>query len=229
MARLARLAVAGQVHHLGQIARAGRHVFISAQDYQEFLHLLDMALREKRVALHAYVLLPRSWQLVLTPPQPQDAAAVVQQVTRAYVQRFNLRHGLSGAMFEERYKSSLLEASGWLLPAMLSLDEAPVRVGLAIDAKNYAWSSCQHFCGLRTDRFITPHPACFELGNTPFAREQAYAQRLGEGLGSSALQAIERNLQRGYALGSEAYIAEMEKLVGRRLRPGVRGRPRKAK
>jgi putative transposase len=107
------------------------------------------------------------------------------------------------------------------------LDLEPVRMGLAEDPRTYPWSSHQHHVGLSHDRRITPHALYWRLGNTPFAREAAYAELVRKGLGVAQADAVTRAVWHGWVLGDPAFVADMQKHTQRRLTPARPGRPSK--
>jgi putative transposase len=119
----------------------------------------------------------------------------------------------------------LIEAEPYLLACMVYIDLNPVRAGLVGQARDFPWSSHGHYAGLRTDRVVTPHPLYWELGNTPFAREAAYARLVQEGLPIQQQQALTDAALRGWALGSPGFVAELQKKTGRRLSKATPGRP----
>ena len=120
--------------------------------------------------------------LLVTPEAADSVPLMMQGVGRAYVRYFNRRHGRSGTLWEGRYRSTLIEAERHLLACMVYLDLNPVRAGMLASAADYPWSSHAHLAGLRHDPLLTPHPLYWQLGNTPFAREQAYVDLVRAGL-----------------------------------------------
>jgi putative transposase len=108
---------------------------------------------------------------------------------------------------------------------MAYIDLNPVRAGLAAQARDYPWSSHAHYIGLRTDRLITPHALYWELGNTPFAREAAYAELVRAGVSSEQQQALTQSALRGWALGEADFVAELQKKTARRVIKALAGRP----
>ena len=135
------------------------------------------------------------------------------------------------AVWAGRFRSAVLEPPLWALRAMVWVDTAAQRAGLTATAPMWAWSSAGVHCGQAGPRGGMPAlhlPAAYwALGNTPFEREAAYARMLQAGLGAAEGAALERALRAGLALGGAAFVAELEQVAGRRLQPGVRGRPRK--
>jgi putative transposase len=109
---------------------------------------------------------------------------------------------------------------------MVYIDLNPVRAGMVGDPAEYRWSSHQHYVGRRSDKLITPHPLYWELGNTPFARDQAYAELVRAGISQSQQQALTDSALRGWALGEADYVAELQRRTERRVARSQAGRPR---
>lgn len=227
MARLPRLAVSGYVHHVLVRGNNQEPVFRDDEDLQAFVSLLSELVPQWRVALHAYVLLPNQFQLLLTPQNELGLPKLMQSLGRRHASHFNRRHGRTGTLWEGRYRSVILEPQTHLLDCMVWMDTQPMRRHLAAQARDYIWGSCRHHLGLESTGFIGPHPCYWALGNTPFAREAAYAARLEQSLSASALERWDAESARGWAIGSPTFIDELQKLTHRRLQPGKPGRPRK--
>jgi putative transposase len=228
MARLPRLSIAGYVHHVLQRGNNRQWVFVDDADRTAMVALLDDLVRSHAVALHAYVLLPEHFHLLATPSTDDGLPRLMQALGRRYVRYFNQRHGRSGTLWEGRYRSTVLEAGAHLLPCMVALDLHPVRTGLVAQARDYPWSSHLHYAGLGVQRLLTPPSQYWALGNTPFAREQAYAQRVQDGIGAAELQALMAAVQSGWALGGAEFLAGLQKLTPRRLMRAEPGRPPRA-
>lgn len=229
MARLSRLTLAGHLHLVGHCGNNRQPVVLDDQDRQTLLELLlEQAVRH-RVALHAYVLLPSQMYLLLTPSTVSGLPAMMQAVGRAYVRTFNARHGRSGTLWEGRYRSTLIQAERHLLPALCMLDTEPVREGLCADPLGHAWSSHRHHIGMAHERRLVPHPLYWSLGNTPFAREAAYAEMVQKGLSAQTLGALHAAVRHGWPLGDDAYLEALQRDTDRRLQPARPGRPKKTR
>lgn len=226
MARLPRLTLPGYPHHVVHRGNNGQAVFHDEVDYA-FLHgLLVEQARLNEVAVHAYALVTSELHLLLTPQSEDALARLMQGVGRAYVRHFNARTGRTGTLWEGRFRSGLLQPEKYLLDCMTLLDQLPVRAGLAMAPGDWPWSSHDHYTGRRQDRLISPHPAYWQLGNTPFAREQAYAERVAAGLASSVERALTDAARHGWVLGDDGFIDALQPRSARRLTKGRPGRPR---
>jgi putative transposase len=225
MARLPRLTVPGYPHHIIQRGNNRQAIFSGPADYELLLSLIDEHARKQQVAIHAYVLMSNHFHLLATPETAEGIPQMMQAVGRRYVRTYNLRHGRTGTLWEGRYKSTLIQAERYLLACMVYIDLNPVRAGMVADPANYPWSSYQHYSGRKVDKLITPHPLYWELGNTPFAREQAYTELVRTGISDQQKRALTDSALRGWALGEPDYVADLQRRTERRVVPAKAGRP----
>jgi putative transposase len=228
MARLPRLSLPAYPHHILQRGHNRQPIFSTPEDYAFMRALLNEQARQEGVAVHAYTLMENHFHLLATPREGGALARMMQGVGRRYVRRFNAATGRSGTLWEGRYRSAILQAETFLLPCMVYMDLNPVRAGVVEEAGQYAWSSHRHYVGLASDPLVTPHPLLWQLGNTPFARESAYAALVERGIGQAVQQQLVDSAVYGWVLGDAAFVAGLQKLTERRLSKSRPGRPRRA-
>ncbi len=225
MARLPRLTLPGYPHHVIQRGNNRQAIFASGADYQTLLAMLDENARKFQVAIHAYVLMSNHFHLLATPQTADGLPQMMQALGRRYVRYFNDSQQRSGTLWEGRYKSTLIQTDRYLLACMAYIDLNPVRAGLVAHAQDYPWSSYGHYAGLRTDKLISAHPLVWELGNTPFAREAAYAELVQSGISAAQQAALTDSALRGWALGEADFVADLQKRTPRRVTKAAAGRP----
>ena len=225
MARLPRLTVPGYPHHVIQRGNNRQPIFASDSDRERLLALLAEYAAAFSVAIHAYVLMGNHFHLLATPSTADGLPKMMQAVGRRYVRYFNDRQGRTGTLWEGRYRSTLIETDRYLLACMAYIDLNPVRAGMVAQARDYPWSSHGHYIGLLQDKLITPHPLAWTLGNTPFAREAAYAEMVHAGISASQQAALTNATLRGWALGGVDFVAELQKRTERRPSQMRAGRP----
>lgn len=225
MARLPRLTVPGYPHHIIQRGNNRQSIFATSADYETLLALLEEHARKSGVAIHAYVLMSNHFHLLATPDTAAGIPEMMQSVGRRYVRYFNQRQGRTGTLWEGRYRSTLIQAERYLLACMAYIDLNPVRAGMAEAVGEYPWSSYSHYVGRRNDRLISPHSIYWELGNTPFAREAAYAGLVHSGISAAEQAAMTDSVLRGWALGEPDYVADLQKRTARRVSMARAGRP----
>jgi putative transposase len=229
MARLSRLALAGHLHYVSQRGNNRQAIALSAADFGVLLKLMEETSRAAEVEIHAYAISTESFDLLATPKNADGLPVMMQALGRRYVRYFNDLHGRSGTLWEGRYRSTVLQADRYLLSAMSHMDLKPVRSGQGMEPAAYPWSSHGHYVGLRTDRIVTPHALIWLLGNTPFAREAAYAARVQKGLSPSEEVELTQAVAGGWALGDAGFVAELQGQTERRLTQVKSGRPGRAR
>ncbi len=224
MARLPRLTLPGFAHHVIQRGNNRQAIFASTADYQAMLDLLEVNARKFGVAIHAYVLMSNHFHLLTTPQTQAGLPQMMQALGRRYVRYFNDAQQRTGTLWEGRYKSTLIQSERYLLACMGYIDLNPVRAGLVAMPGDYPWSSYAHYTGLRTDKLITPHALMWELGNTPFAREAAYAELVRVGINPAQQADLTAAALRGWALGEPDFVADLQKKTERRVSKRTAGR-----
>ncbi|MGV8892808.1 MAG: transposase [Burkholderiaceae bacterium] len=227
MARLPRLVIPQQPHHILQQGHNRQPIFCDSSDYLAFLGWLHDAARQYKVAIHAYVLMENHIHLLATPTEEAGLGRMMQWVGRHYVPYFNRKHDHIGTLWQGRFKTSVIEAPRYLLTCYRYLETNPVRSGLVAAAAQYPWSSYAHHVGARVDPLVTDHPLYWSLGNTPFEREAEYKALLEHALSPEQIALLNAALLKGWVLGDTAFQQSLAHQTQCRVAPAKRGRPRK--
>jgi putative transposase len=229
MARLPRLTLINHLHWVVWRGNNGQAVFFDTQDRLLFLELMTQAVRELGVEWHGYVLLDNEVWLLLTPRQEEALSACMQAVGRRYVRRFNTRHGRSGTLWEGRFRCTVLDPQAHTLDTLRCFDWEPVRAGLVHAPEAYAWSSHLHYLGRRSDAALIAPAAYWDLGNTPFAREEAYGQWVQSGVSEGLRHQLLEAALKGWPVGGEGFLNSLQELTSRRVLKAKVGRPAKVR
>lgn len=227
MARLPRLIIPDQPHHVIQRGNDRQAIFRDASDYGIFLGWLRESSKQFNVAIHAYVLMSNHLHLLASPSDLIGLGRMMQWVGRHYVPYFNHKYQRSGTLWQGRYKTAVIDSERYFLTCSRYIELNPVRAGMVSGPADYQWSSYLHHIGTRTDALVTDHPLYWALGNTPFEREAAYKSLAEQALTSEELDKMRKSAGQGWALGSEEFKSQLEKHAARRVSPGKAGRPYK--
>lgn len=228
MARLPRLVIPYQPHHVIQRGAGGMAIFIDNADYQVFLRYLREAAKAYKVAIHAYVLMSNHIHLLATPSDSSGFGKMMQWLGRYYVPYFNRRHDRIGTLWQGRYRTSIIDSEHYLMVCSRYIELNPVRAGICARPEDYPWSSYRHHIGLEPDPTIFDHDLYWRLGNTPFDREAAYKALVESGISSDEMATLRGAVQRGVILGTVEFRQSLQKQTSRPIEPAKRGRPRKA-
>lgn len=138
--RLPRRTYDGAFHHGMNRGYEGRPIFQAKADKQFFLELLEKIQSLTRIRILAYCVLNNHYHLVLqngTGRMPE----FFKQLNGQYAVYYRKCHGGRGYVFQDRYKSMLIQDDAYLLIAIAYVINNPVAVGLVRFFKDYPWSS----------------------------------------------------------------------------------------
>ena len=200
--------------------------FFSADDYELFLDALRLNARRYACDVHAYVLMTNHVHLLLTPKVGDSIPRLIQGMGREYVQAINRRYSRTGTLWEGRYKSCLVDADVYLLACQRYIELNPVRAGMVPDPAAYPYSSYRANALGKRDVLIEPHATFRLLGKTPVERRAAYRQLFAESLDRQVVDRIRDITNASQVLGNDRFIDQVETMLGRRVRPKKRGRPK---
>ncbi len=220
MARLPRLLLPGEAHHL--ILRAhsglgGAGICADAADRSACLAALQEAAAAEQVQIHAYALLPTELQLLATPEQADGLSRLVQALGRRYGGAYNRRHGRRGTLWDGRYRCAVVEPGVTRLNVLRLIDGLSAEPGV---------TSAGHHSGGARVTLLRDLPEIWALGNTPFEREAALRTLLAQGLPPDVANGLRQAALGGWASGSAGFAAAVALACDRPARPRPRGRPR---
>ena len=145
MARKLRVEHAGAIYHVMNRGDRRELIFIDDADRQRFVETLGEACAKTGWQVHAYVLMPNHFHVVVETPQP-NLVAGMKWLLGTYTSRFNQRHKLFGHLFSGRYKSLIVDGSGssYLKSVGDYVHLNPARAKLVaadVPLTSFAWSS----------------------------------------------------------------------------------------
>ena len=216
MARLSRITVPGLPHHVTQRGNRRQALFTAPGDYALYRDLLGERCRANGVACWAYCLMPNHVHLVLTPAGADALSRAVGEAHRRFTAFVNARARTTGHLFQGRFASFAMDDAHFL-NALRYLAFNPVRAGLAASPEAWPWSSVRAHLEGRDDALVEVRPA--------LERAPRFADLLEMSPGEqAALDGFESLSPNGRPLGAADFIAMVEMKLGRKVRPGKRGR-----
>ena len=138
---------ANAFHHVTNRGNHGADIFRGDEDRRDYLAQLGAVLLRQDWRCHAYCLMGNHYHLLLETPQA-NLADGMQWFSAVLTQRFNRRHGLTGHLFQGRYKSVAIETDAHLLEAVRYIALNPVRAGMVARAEDWPWSQHRALAGL---------------------------------------------------------------------------------
>ncbi len=225
MARKLRVEYPGAIYHLLNRGDQGKLIFHDAVDRRHFVAALGEACAKTGWLVHAYVLMPNHFHLVVETPQA-NLVVGMKWFLGAYTSRFNRRHRLFGPVFSGRYKSLIVDGSrsGYLKSVCDYVHLNPARakrVAAKQPLKGFAWSSWPAYLlapsnrptWLRVDRLMGEWGIETDSSAGRQRLEQAVEERRGAADGEEF-----NPIRRGWCFGRVAFrqklLARMREWIG---------------
>jgi putative transposase len=104
----------------------GRDIFWDVQDRDAFLRRLSDLIEAGKAQLLAWSLMPNHFHLLLRP-RTMSLATIMRRLMTGYAVWHNRRHDRKGHLFQNRYKSIVVEEDSYLLELVRYIHLNPVR------------------------------------------------------------------------------------------------------
>lgn len=201
--------------------------FFQPRDYELYLAVLAQSAVDYDCQIHAYVLMTNHVHLLVTPDTNRSLPLLMQAMGRKYVQRINRIYDRTGTLWQGRYKASLVQSDRYLLTCYRYIELNPVRAGMSVLPGDYPYSSYRHNALGLEDPLVTGHPVYTALGREASHRQLNYRKLFTDHLDETLLARIRATTNACLVLGDDPFKDRIERMLGRAVRPGRKGRPRK--
>lgn len=215
MARLPRLVVPGLPHHVTQRGNRRLQTFFDDDDYALYKHLLGEAAGKAGSEIWCYCLMPNHVHIIIVPSHEDGLRATFADAHRRYTGYVNARMRVTGHLWQGRFGSVVMDEAH-LANAVRYVSLNPVRARLVDRAEDWNWSSVNAHLRGRDDGLVQVAPVLERYGG--------FRLFLGaEENDTASFRALRRSESTGRPLGSDDWIAHLEKQTGRSLKARKRG------
>lgn len=228
MPRRARLALPQVPLHLIQRGNNRQACFFADEDYRSYLEWLAQYAEKTGCRVHAYVLMTNHVHLLISAERAESPGALMKALGQRYVQYVNRTYQRSGTLWEGRFRSCPVQEDCYLLACQRYIELNPVRAGMVAHPAEYRWSSYRANAQGEADELVCPHPIFLGLGMDAAERQSAYRELFRYELDTGLVDEIRKATNGNFLLGDARFAASVAEALGRRVRPGLSGRPRKA-
>lgn len=214
MPRRRRLSLPDYPLHVIQRGHNRSICFTCDEDMAAYANWLKEGATKFSVDIHAWVFMTNHTHLLLTPREDKAVSKLMQFLGRLYVRKFNFTYARSGSLFEDRFKSSLVQEDRYLLACLRYIELNPVRAGMVKDPGDYAWSSYRAHAFGHAVQLWKPHNRYIALGDSSEVRQRIYREMVSQSLDSKVINDIRHCTNKGLILGTEKFRQQYAELVG---------------
>jgi REP element-mobilizing transposase RayT len=184
MPRHARLDATGALHHVIIRGIDRSTLFADDSDRQRFVDKLGEYVSATGCSLYAWVLMSTHVHLLLKSGNC-GLSGTMRKLLTWYALYFNKRHGRTGHLFQNRYKSILCEEERYFLALVRYIHLNPVRAGIVTDMRSldhYRWCGHAVLVGRHSGSFMDTHYVLKQFSNDENSAMKAYRRFVGEGI-----------------------------------------------
>jgi putative transposase len=177
MARQARRdIVTGEfAYHLIVRGNHRARVFLCREDFDVYVSLMFEAKRRHRIAIFHYVLMPNHVHL-LVHPGDGDLSRFMHHIQTQYAKYFCKKNGLVGHVWQDRFKSLLIENDAYLLACGNYIEMNPVRAKMVSRPEHWPYSSYRSYA-FGDDHVLTDEDPLYSgLATDPEGRQKRYRE-----------------------------------------------------
>lgn len=160
------------------------------------------------VEIWAYCLMPNHVHLVAVPESEEGLRRAIGEAHRRYSRHVNFQKGWRGHLWQGRFASYPMDER-YLLTVARYVELNPIRAGLADRVEQYPWSSALAHIKGRDDELVTVSLLRDMVGD--------WRDFLAEDVSAQEVEKLRRHERTGRPLGSDGFIAKLEKQLNRLL------------
>lgn len=149
-------------------------IFNEDSDRIMFLHYLKECVKKKHYEIWGFCLMNNHVHLLVKSDEP---GIYMHKLELKYAMWFNDKYERCGHLFQNRYRSEVIETEGYLCRCLRYILQNPVKAGICQSIPEYAWSSYKVYFSLQDSFVSAGFIRLFFAGRSDF---EAYMEEIAE-------------------------------------------------
>ena len=146
MPRTARAKSSSGIYHLMLRGINGQDLFEEDEDRRKFVETLGRYKPLSKYEIYAYCLMSNHVHLLLKENE-DPIATIIKRISGSYVLWYNKKYSRCGHLFQERFKSEVVETDSYFLTVLRYIHQNPLKAGITNQVESFRWSSCSEYLG----------------------------------------------------------------------------------
>lgn len=130
-----------------------QQIFVSENDYLFFLKKLNDLKKKYDHSIYAFCLMPNHFHLSIQT-RKVPISKIMSSLSTSYSMYFNRTHAHFGPVFQNRFKSILIESNSYFLKLSQYIYLNPLKAGLVSDPTLYKFSSIREVLGREPLKYL---------------------------------------------------------------------------
>jgi len=138
MPRSARKKSKSGIYHIILRGVNRQTIFEDEEDTEKFLETLAEYKKENGYKTYAYCLMGNHIHLLIKE-EKEDLGIAMRRIGASFVYWYNWKYDRTGHLFQDRYKSEVVEDEKYLLTVLRYIHQNPIKADLVKDIKEYSF------------------------------------------------------------------------------------------
>jgi putative transposase len=200
-----------------------QNVFFNEGDKLKYYTLLRELKDENKVDIFHYCLMDNHVHIILFLNPENTISRFMKQVNLRYFYYYRKRYGYFGHLWQDRFRSNVIEIDSYLLQCGKYIELNPVRAGMVSAPGQYQFSSYNFYSRSKPDSLINPSPTYLGLADSASLRQKQYIDFVVE---RDIINS--RELSRKLYIGSPSFVNRLQEYYLIKNRREASGRPPKS-
>lgn len=148
MPRTAREKSESGIYHIMLRGISRQNLFEDDEDCQKFIKTLVYFKEKSQYRIYAYCLMSNHIHILLREEE-EPLSIIIKRISSSYVYYYNLKYCRCGHLFQERYKSEIVENDSYFLTVLRYIHQNPIKASMIRELEEYKWSSYREYIGSR--------------------------------------------------------------------------------
>ena len=119
-------------------------IFEDDEDYVRFLDVIKQSKEKSEFELYGYCLMGNHVHLLLREGM-ESLSLTMQRICSSFVYWYNWKYDRLGHLFQERYKSEVVENKAYLLTVLRYIHLNPIKAGITNSVEGHRWNSYHEY------------------------------------------------------------------------------------
>lgn len=146
----------GAFYHVMLRGNNGRDLFFNDDERQKMCDLIDEGIQKYNHRIHAFCLMSNHIHLLIQVGNT-PLSVIMHNLAGRYCRYFHKRHKTNGHLFQERYKSILIQEENYFFRLLRYIHMNPVNAHLVQEPETYRWSGHRSYLEEGNFIWLTTH------------------------------------------------------------------------
>ncbi|MDO8733589.1 MAG: transposase [Elusimicrobiota bacterium] len=181
MPRRKRFTVDNGVYHILSRGNNRQQVFKKDEDFKQFINIVKHYKTKFNLKIYHYQIMSNHFHFIIEAKEGRKLSEAFRGIKLLYTQYYREKYGGSGHLWEDRFKSFIIEKGRYLSECGRYIELNAVRAGIVNQPEDYKWSSYRAYSFGEKNELVDLSPEYLGLGETAEIRQRLYKEFIADG------------------------------------------------